>query len=153
SGTTVLTGTLSFPTDIVGIVMTHGRLLNSEFLGATNTSYTNANLSNGLEFTAGDEIDWVSPRTITVKSTEGNNFDEIRVLTKHDSPPVANAGGPYTGVEAGTVTLHATATDPDSDPIVTSWSFNTTASKPGTVCTPGATNTLSPTISCNDDAV
>ena len=153
SGTTVLTGTVTFPTDILGIQVNHSHLVSSDMLGAVGTDYTNGNLGSGLDFNAGDSLNFSGPRTVTVTSSEGQNFDEVRIITKHDSAPVANAGGPYTGTEGGTVTLHATASDPDSDPIVTSWSFQTTASRPGTVCTPGATNTLSPTISCNDDAV
>ncbi len=153
SGTIALTGTVSFPTDILGIIITHSRLVNSNVLGPTGTTYGTASLSDGVELNNGDELNFSSPRTVTLTSSEANNFDRVRILTKHDSPPLADAGGPYTGAEGGTVTLHGTATDPNDDPIVTSWSFDTTASRAGTVCTPGATTTLAPTISCNDDAV
>ncbi len=153
TGSTTLTGTLTFPTDILGIIVRHGPLTASDVLGAPGTDYTNGSLSNGLELGSGDELNFSGPRTITLTSTETNGFDDVRIITKHDSPPVANAGGPYTGTEGGTVTLHGTASDPDNDPIQTAWSFQTTSAGPGTVCTTGATNTLSPTISCNDDAV
>ncbi len=67
-------------------------------------------------------------------------------------PPTANAGGPYAGSEGSTIALHGSASDADNDPLTVSWAFSVNA-KPGTVCTPTGVSTLTPSITCTDDAV
>ena len=49
--------------------------------------------------------------------------------------------------------LAGTATDPEHDPLTTTWTITPTAEDPGTTCTPTGTSTLTPTITCDDDAV
>jgi PKD repeat protein len=65
--------------------------------------------------------------------------------------PVASAGGAYSGVEGTTVTLSASATDADVDPLTTSWSFSYTGDA-GVSCTIANTSGLHPTVNCNDNA-
>ncbi len=78
------------------------------------------------------------------------------VRTAHvivNGAPTANVGGPYTGAEGSTNNLTGTASDPDNDPLTTTWSFTPTGTDPGTICTSTGTTTLTPTVTCNDDAV
>ena len=154
SGTTVLTSTLTFAADIVGIMVLRGRLLNSNLLGSPTTDYsTGTSVTNDLELgAAGDGVFFTSLRTVTIRTSTGNDFDQVRILTRHDAPPVANAGGPYSAGENGTIGLLGAASDPEGSTIQKSWTFNV-AAPVGTVCTPAATNTLNPTVTCNDDAV
>jgi len=155
--TGALTGTLTFPTDILGIIVRPLKLKSTNDLGV-GTDYTPAGLTTIYPFEldgTGDTISMPNLRTVTLtaSSSNGGDIDELRILTKHDRSPVANAGGPYAGVEGGSVTLSGTATDPESELLTTNWSFAVTSASPGTVCTPTNTNTLTPTISCNDNAV
>jgi hypothetical protein len=156
SAGTVKDATLVFPTDVIAIVIRPGKIADSTFLGAPGTNYSTSSANNDLELDgASDSITLSANRrvvTIHAVSRTGADVDQVRILTEHDRPPVANAGGPYTAPEGGTVVLNGAASDPENDPITISWSFAVSAS-PGTNCTTGATNTLSPTISCNDDAV
>jgi hypothetical protein len=41
-----------------------------------------------------------------------------------NNPPTANAGGPYSVAEGSSLTVHATGTDPDNDPLTFSWDLN-----------------------------
>jgi hypothetical protein len=148
-----LTATLTFPTDIVGVIVTRGKLGTSNVLGAPGTDYSTSQLNNDLELsTTGDGVFVPNMRTVTIRATTSNDLDEVRILTRHNAPPVADAGGPYAGTEGGTVTLQGAASDPEGDAFNTSWSFATTAA-PGTVCTPTNTGGLTPAITCNDDAL
>ena len=49
-------------------------------------------------------------RIYSVRATGGTN-----------EPPVANAGGPYTGFEGSPVTFNGSASDPDGDPFTFAW--------------------------------
>ena len=157
NGTTNLDGTLTFPTDILGVIVKQANLNNSEVLGSPGTDYpgTTQNLF-GLELLpAGpDSVTLPDQRTITLHSNRGaNGVDEVRVITEHDGSPTANAGGPYMGAEGSAVTLHGTAFDAENDFLTYAWAFTVTNAKPGTACTPAAVNTLTPTVTCTDDAV
>jgi hypothetical protein len=152
-----MTASLSFPTDILGVIVRHNLLTNSNTLGAPQTNYSvGGTVQDGLDLgTTTDGVTMTSQRSLTIRSSNGGTADledDVRIITKHDGPPVVSAGGPYASPEGGTATLNGSAIDPESDPVATSWTFATTAS-PGTVCTEGNTNTLSPTVTCNDDAL
>ena len=58
-----------------------------------------------------------------------------------NGPPVVNAGGPYAGTEGTPITLAATASDPDGDPLGIGWTFAWTGGA-GTTCTATGTSTL-----------
>jgi hypothetical protein len=66
--------------------------------------------------------------------------------------PVVSAGGPYSGGEGAPVQLAATGTDPDLDPLGIAWSFGWTGDA-GTACATTGTSTLTPSVTCDDDAV
>ena len=63
-----------------------------------------------------------------------------RWALKLDSPPAVDAGGPYTVDEGSSVTLSATADDPDGDPVTYAWDLDGN----GTFETSGQTATLTP---------
>ncbi len=96
----------------------------------------------------------ISARSRSIRTGQTDTgVDELRVLTVHDGAPTASAGGPYSGLEGSAVTLHGTAVDAENDPLTILWTFAVTSAKAGTVCTPANTNTLTPTLTCNDAAV
>jgi PKD repeat protein len=88
--------------------------------------------------------------TVTVTDHDGA-FDTRSTTIRVNSAPTADAGGTYVGLEGSPMTLTGTASDPDGDPLTTSWSISWTG-EPGTVCTATGTSGLSPQITCNDDA-
>ncbi len=71
-------------------------------------------------------------------SSNRNSWDNI-VLKINNDPPVADAGGPYSVAEGGTVALSATGSDPESDPITFAWDLDNN----GTYETPGSNVTFS----------
>ncbi len=91
--------------------------------------------------------------TVAVDVNDGDGGIATRTITVHvNTPPTANAGGPYVGPEGSTLSLTGTAADDDSDALTKSWSFAQVADA-GTTCTPTGTATLTPTITCDDNAV
>jgi hypothetical protein len=60
-------------------------------------------------------------------------------LTLTDSPPVADAGGPYSGNEGTIITLTATGSDPDGTPVTFAWDLD----NDGTFETPGQSASFS----------
>ncbi len=150
-------GQVTFGGAIVGVIVTRAKLAGSDFLGAPGTVYPGLVPNRELEFGTGSGLAAdivVLPDLHTIQFNLGTSgaVDDIRVVTRHNSPPIANAGGPYAGVEGSAVPLSANATDTDSDALTSSWSFSTTAA-PGTACSTTGTNSLNPTITCNDDAL
>jgi PKD repeat protein len=90
--------------------------------------------------------------TVSVDVNDGDGGIATRtVQIRVNTPPTADAGGPYAGPEGTMLTLGGSATDPDPDVLTTSWSFVVTGAPPS-ACTFGATNTLTPTILCTDNA-
>ncbi len=148
-------GTWTFSQDILGVIVGRQALDNSDVLGAPGTTYGGAYPSREIDFgngAAADSLQIVDARTITVHLQTRSSTDQMRVLTAHNSEPAPTAGGPYAGVEGTPVALSASVLDPDGDPVTKSWSF-AWAGSPGTSCTTTGTTTLSPSVTCNDDAV
>jgi uncharacterized protein with PIN domain len=90
--------------------------------------------------------------TVTVTDDNGGvgtSSEDVVV----DGAPVVNAGGPYNGVEGAGVTLGASATDPDGGSLTISWAHTIVTADPGTVCNFTGTSTVTPTLTCNDDAL
>jgi hypothetical protein len=157
NGSSQLDGTLSFPSDILGVEVKAPSLSGSDTLGSPGTTYPGTNQSlPGMELkpVGNDSVTLTNQRTIVIHSERtANGVDEVRVITKHDGPPTANAGGPYVGTEGSPVQLHGTANDAEGDPLTVAWSFVITNAKAGTVCTPANADSLAATLTCNDDAV
>ena len=153
-----LTGSITFPTDILGVVVRQGNIADSDFLGAPGTNYTPPNINNDFDLVNNtqDSIT-VSPdmRTVTMKANAktASDLDEMRIITRHDVPPTANAGGPYAGTEGSPITLHGTASDADNDPISTFVVVRGHGVEGGHRLHADDATTLTPTITCNDDAV
>jgi len=77
--------------------------------------------------------------TVSVSDHDGaTNSTEIAITAKN-YPPTAHAGGPYTVVEGGQITLNGTGGDLDMDPLSYSWDLNNN----GTFETPGRSVTFS----------
>ncbi|MBI2935770.1 MAG: DUF642 domain-containing protein [Chloroflexi bacterium] len=68
----------------------------------------------------------------------GPALDNIRV-PQLNQPPTANAGGPYSVPEGGSVQLNGAGSDPDNDPLTYAWDLDNN----GTFETPGQSVTFS----------
>lgn len=115
--------------------------------GAVTESGGAGSLSAGHVYTA--------PGIYTVRvslSDDDLGTDERTATVVVNSPPTVDAGGPYAGVEGAPMSLAGAASDADGDPLGVVWSFAVDAA-PGTVCLPIGLGTLTPTLTCNDDAV
>jgi uncharacterized repeat protein (TIGR01451 family) len=88
-------------------------------------------------------------------ANNGNNSDsDPTTVIAANSPPVVDAGGPYTGNEGSAIPLNtATATDPDvGDSPTYKWTY--VAAGPvdlGTTCSFSNDAIVQPTFTCNDD--
>ncbi|MGZ6972458.1 MAG: PKD domain-containing protein [Acidimicrobiia bacterium] len=154
-GNTERIGTVTFPTQILGVIVTSGHLNLSDLIGSPTTTYPGGVSNRGLEFGGGIQGDIVvlpDLRTLKLDAQTTSGIDQVRVLTKHNAPPTVNAGGPYAGTEGVGTTLAGTATDSDGDPLTRAWTFTWTGD-PGTTCSATNTTTLAPTVTCNDDAL
>jgi hypothetical protein len=68
-----------------------------------------------------------------------------------NEPPTVDAGGPYNGSEGSAVSLDGTATDPDGDPVTTSWSYAAVTADSGATCDFGDAGAADTTVTCTDD--
>jgi PKD repeat protein len=150
----IYSGTITFQTKILGIIWNDTKLRDTDaILGNPTTAYPTNLTGRGLEIGDIDSVNWIDQRTISVNWSQGDVLDEMRVITDHNDPPVASAGAPYSGTEGTPVPLsNATATDPENDPLTYAWSLSWTPNNNGTSCSLSATNTLAPSVTCNDDA-
>lgn len=155
-GTVERVGSVTYPTQILGVIVTTARLNPSDVLGNPTTAYPTGVQSRGLELapggTGGDLVILPDMRTIQLDFKTTSQIDQVRVLTRHNAPPTVNAGGPYAGVEGAPVLLAGTATDSDGDVLTRSWTFTSTGD-PGTTCSATNTTTVTPTLTCTDDAI
>ena len=87
---------------------------------------------------------------VTVTDDNGGFTTTVADVSVNGAPTI-DAGGPYSGVEGSPVQLNGTATDPESGDLDIAWTFATVAD-PGTTCTPTGAATLTPSITCTDDA-
>ena len=73
---------------------------------------------------------------LTVRDTEGatNTASATATIARANRPPVADAGGPYAGDAARTITFSGAASgDPDGDPLTYAWNFGDGTSGSGAV--------------------
>jgi len=69
----------------------------------------------------------------------GSGGGFVTKLAASNQPPVANAGGPYTVAEGGSVTLAGSGSDPEGDPLTFAWDLDNN----GSFETPGQNPTFS----------
>lgn len=103
----------------------------------------------------------VGSQVVTVTGTDDDAASSAAAIVVHvtddggptNTPPAADAGGPYTGTEGSPVVLSGSAFDADGDPIVTEWTVVPTAgAAPGTACVVADASALVTTFTCDDDA-
>src|SRR5207237_68590 len=70
---------------------------------------------------------------------QASDHDPSVVRLTLDDPPSANAGGPYSVAEGSSITLSASGTDPEGDPLTYAWDLDGN----GTFETPGQSVTFS----------
>ena len=69
-----------------------------------------------------------------------------------DSPPTADAGGPYSGVEGSMISIAGKASDPDGQTVSSSWTVSSNAGNdPGAACVIANPAALSTSVTCNDE--
>jgi len=84
-----LTGTVTFGTDVLGVITSTKDLAASDFLGAPGVNYLDP-ANRGLE--AGDSVTISAPNQITVDFTASSPGDYIRVITAGPAPAVPEPG-------------------------------------------------------------
>jgi PKD repeat protein len=90
--------------------------------------------------------------TVTLTITDDNNGTDFKtgtVVVK--GLPTADAHGPYEGNEGSLIHLTGTSSDPAHETF--QWTFTEHFTKPGTHCNYAGLTTLTPTVTCNDNAV
>ena len=90
--------------------------------------------------------------TVTVTDDDGANATAVAQVSVN-GPPSADAGGPYSGSEGLPTALAGSAVDPEGDPLTVGWSFTPGALDAGGACTSSGATTLTPSVTCSDDAV
>jgi len=95
---------------------------------------------------------YTSEGTFTVSVTvqdddDSSHTDTFQVTVYLNTPPTAEAGGPYSGDEGSAIPLDgATASDPDEDTLTYAWSVDDAA-----VCSFDDASALNPNLTCSDD--
>jgi REJ domain. len=80
--------------------------------------------------------------TLTVAAAPANNF------------PVADAGDDVSGSEGFAIALDGSeSSDPDSDPLIYSWTIDTTGIDAGGACTFDDATSVTPEVTCTDEGV
>ena len=129
---------------------------------ANNTE--SAHKSAQIELTAGSATGPFSG-TITIRGsgTGSNggtvNRDVLVTVTataitcgSTNAAPVADAGGPYTGVEGANVSISgAGSSDADDDPLTYKWTYSIVSADAGAACSFGDDEAASTTVTCTDD--
>lgn len=118
--------------------------------GVDYGDYSWADFANGLFYPV-----WSDNSNSTGDNPDGalSRFDiyTARIRIFDDQPPTVTAAN-ASGNEGAAIPISGTATDPDGDPLTTSWSFAPLAGvDPGAICTIAAPGSLATTISCTDD--
>jgi hypothetical protein len=118
--------------------------------GVDYGDYTSSDFDGGLLFPI-----WADNSNSTGNNPDGANstFDmyTARVRIVDDQPPTVTVND-ASGNEGAAIPISGTATDPDGDPLTTTWSFTPGVGvDAGATCTIAAPASLSTTITCTDD--
>jgi hypothetical protein len=118
--------------------------------GVDYGDYTSSDFDGGLLFPI-----WADNSNSTGNNPDGANstFDmyTARVRIVDDQPPTVTVND-ASGNEGAAIPISGTATDPDGDPLTTTWSFAPGVGvDAGATCTIAAPASLSTTITCTDD--
>ena len=138
-----LTGTLTFPTDILGVIVAPAARRTATLIGAPGTDYSVAGTANGLELSTTvdgvfmpDSAHGHDPRRHRpTASTRSASSPSTTARRRSSAPAVLTRQS-----KAAPSRCTAPSTDPEVDRVTISWTFSTAAA-PGTVCTPAGTNT------------
>ncbi len=113
-------GSVTFAGDVVGIVASTRKLSNSDFLGATGTTYSGLTAYRGLE--SGEDNVTISAdrRTVSFNFRTTQALDEFRIITAHANPLSVSINQAPNPVQAGsnvaytiTVTNNGNSTVPN----------------------------------------
>jgi hypothetical protein len=118
--------------------------------GVDYGDYTSSDFAGGLLYPV-----WSDNSNSTSDNPAGANstFDiyTSRVRIAENKPPVVTVGN-ASGNEGSAIPISGTATDPDGDPLTTTWSFSPGAGvDAGATCTIASPSSLATTITCTDD--
>ncbi|MDH5290310.1 MAG: DUF4082 domain-containing protein, partial [Acidimicrobiia bacterium] len=102
-------------------------------LGGANGVYNYGNSTAFPTFSYLSSTYWVTP------------------LWSTNKPPVVDAGAGTSGTEGSPTALHGTVTDPDGDPVITSWSVVTGPEDAGGTCTIADPTVVDTSLTCSDD--
>lgn len=124
SGTNVLTASIRFDTNILGIIcISTNMTVSDQQFGVAGTVYPGiTNTVRGYEFNLPSDRVLLSPdrRTVTITtSASAGNQDDLRIITAANAPiraPVANAGTNQTVTEFDLVTLNASGSYDQNSP-------------------------------------
>ena len=104
-------------------------VLKGDFIGLVNSRVTYD--SSVRDACMPDLTGWIlfSPDALSTNFIAScNRVYSVRAtgtITPSNQPPVANAGGPYTGLEGGQVAFDGSlSSDPDEDPLTFGWDFS-----------------------------
>ena len=151
-GAAASTVTVNAPFTDAGTNDTHTATVDWGDTTSSNATVTEANGSGSLSASHNYTTGGVYTPTITLHDDD-SGLTTGAVVVHVNGPPVAHAGGPYSTSEGTAAQLTGTATDPEGDPLSIGWTITPSAQDPGTTCNATGTATLTPTVTCDDDAV
>jgi hypothetical protein len=124
-------------------------LVGSSGAGAPVSVFSTAQNPNGAGrwcFAAYYSGDAHFPASFDASSSECFN------VTVLDSPPTADSGGPYSGVEGAPISITGKAGDPDGQTVTSNWSVASNAGNdPGAACVIADPAALNTSVTCNDE--